>query len=379
MTRHPLPYAGGTDVGHLRADNEDAYLVNPPLFAVADGLGGHQAGEVASSIAVERLLAEAPRAADAKALARAVRSANSAVIQAADAGQGRAGMGTTLTAAMIDGTRIVLAHVGDSRAYLLNLGTLTQLTQDHSMVADMVRNGTLTAEESRVHPSRSVITRALGSDPTLLVDTFEIEAAPGDRLLLCSDGLTGMVDDREIERILSTAPSAAEAVDRLIEAANDAGGQDNITVVVAEIGGDARHAAHVRGAQTGDADTTTRGSSARVWGARLLWVLLLLAIIAGAAYGAWSYARSQAFVIDEGGRVAVYRGVPGTIGSVELRWLEEVTTIPVAALDPVTATRLGTGVRVDDLVAAYDLVARYRLEAGISSDATGSVEPTSTP
>jgi protein phosphatase len=379
MTRHPLPYAGGTDVGHLRADNEDAYLVNPPLFAVADGLGGHQAGEVASSIAVERLLAEAPRSADIKALARAVRSANSAVIQAADAGQGRAGMGTTLTAAMIDGTRIVLAHVGDSRAYLLNLGTLTQITQDHSMVADMVRNGTLTAEESRVHPNRSVITRALGSDPTMSVDTFEVEAAPGDRLLLCSDGLTGMVADRDIERILGTAPSAAEAVDRLIEAANDAGGQDNITVVVAEIGADARHTAHGRRAQHGSADAAGGAGGARVWGARLLWVLLLVAIVAGAAYGAWAYARAQAFVIDEGGRVAVYRGVPGTLGSVELRWLEEVTNIPVGALDPVTATRLGEGVRVEDIVAAYDLVARYRLETGVSSDATGSIEPTSTP
>jgi protein phosphatase len=288
-------------------------------------------------------------------------------------------MGTTLTAAMIDGTRIVLAHVGDSRAYLLNLGTLTQITQDHSMVADMVRNGTLTAEESRVHPNRSVITRALGSDPTMSVDTFEVEAAPGDRLLLCSDGLTGMVADRDIERILGTAPSAAEAVDRLIEAANDAGGQDNITVVVAEIGADARHAAQVRRAQHGSADAAGGAGGARVWGARLLWVLLLVAIVAGAAYGAWAYARAQAFVIDEGGRVAVYRGVPGTLGSVELRWLEEVTNIPVGALDPVTATRLGEGVRVEDIVAAYDLVARYRLETGVSSDATGSIEPTSTP
>jgi protein phosphatase len=211
------------------------------------------------------------------------------------------------------------------------------------------------------------------------VDTFEVEAAPGDRLLLCSDGLTGMVADRDIERILGTAPSAAEAVDRLIEAANDAGGQDNITVVVAEIGADARHTAHVRRAQHGSADAAGSASGARVWGARLLWVLLLVAIVAGAAYGAWAYARAQAFVIDEGGRVAVYRGVPGTLGSVELRWLEEVTNIPVGALDPVTATRLGEGVRVEDIVAAYDLVARYRLETGVSSDATGSIEPTSTP
>ena len=381
MTRHPLPYAGGTDVGLVRSDNEDAYLVNPPLLAVADGLGGHLAGEVASSIAVETLLADAPRSADAKALARAVRTANAAVIEAADSGRGRFGMGTTLTAAMIDGTRIVLAHVGDSRAYLLHFGALAQVTHDHSMVADMVRNGTLTAEESRVHPNRSVITRALGSDPNLLVDTYEIEAAPGDRLLLCSDGLTGMVDDPEIERILSTATSAEEAVDRLIEGARDAGGQDNITVVVAEIGDAARHVSHAHreGQPIRESGPAPRASSARAWGARVLWLLVLLGIVAGATYGAYSYARVQAFVIDEGGRVAVYRGVPGTIGSVELRWREELTNVPVAALDPVTATRLGDGIRVEGIAAAYDLVARYRLETGVSPDAVGSVEPTSTP
>jgi protein phosphatase len=377
MTRHPLPYAGGTDVGLVRSDNEDAYLVNPPLFAVADGLGGHLAGEVASSIAVETLLADAPRSADAKALARAVRTANAAVIQAADSGRGRSGMGTTLTAAMIDGTRIVLAHVGDSRAYLLHFGALAQVTHDHSMVADMVRNGTLTAEESRVHPNRSVITRALGSDPNLLVDTYEIEAAPGDRLLLCSDGLTGMVDDPEIERILSTATSAEEAVDRLIEGARDAGGQDNITVVVAEIGDAARHVSHAHreGQPIRESGSAPRASSARAWGARVLWLLVLLGIVAGATYGAYSYARVQAFVIDEGGRVAVYRGVPGTIGSVELRWREELTNVPVAGLDPVTATRLGDGIRVEGIAAAYDLVARYRLETGVSPDAVRSVEP----
>ena len=381
MTRHPLPYAGGTDVGLVRSDNEDAYLVNPPLLAVADGLGGHLAGEVASSIAVETLLADAPRSADAKALARAVRTANAAVIEAADSGRGRFGMGTTLTAAMIDGTRIVLAHVGDSRAYLLHFGALAQVTHDHSMVADMVRNGTLTAEESRVHPNRSVITRALGSDPNLLVDTYEIEAAPGDRLLLCSDGLTGMVDDPEIERILSTATSAEEAVDRLIEGARDAGGQDNITVVVAQIGDAARHVSHAHreGQPIRESGPAPRASSARAWGARVLWLLVLLGIVAGATYGAYSYARVQAFVIDEGGRVAVYRGVPGTIGSVELRWREELTNVPVAALDPVTATRLGDGIRVEGIAAAYDLVARYRLETGVSPDAVGSVEPTSTP
>src|SRR5574340_307966 len=175
--RHEDSFAGDSHVGLVRTGNEDAFLVAPPLFAVADGLGGHQAGEVASSVAIDTLLASAPRIADAKALGRAVRRANTAVIEAAEAGQGGPGMGTTLTAAMVDGTRIALAHVGDSRAYLLHFGALQQLTEDHSMVADLVRQGQLTAEESRRHPNRSVITRALGPDPNMLADTLELEAA----------------------------------------------------------------------------------------------------------------------------------------------------------------------------------------------------------
>jgi protein phosphatase len=356
----------------VRSGNEDFYVVNPPLFAVADGLGGHQAGEVASQIAIETLLGNAPKRADAKALGRAVRAANAAVIEGAQTGLGRTGMGTTMTSAMIEGTRIAIAHVGDSRAYLLHLGELTQLTEDHSMVADMVRSGTLTEEESRVHPNRSVITRALGSDPNMLVDGFELDAAPGDRLLLCSDGLTSMLEDRDIENILQTAPSPAAAVARFIVAANEAGGQDNITTVVVDIEGTSPVAA-VRPAAHSEAETEAQREGGGRWLGRIAWVLVAIAIVAAAWYSAYAYARSQAYVVEESGVVAIYRGVPGSFLGINMHWLEGVTEIPVAELDPITAARLKSGIRVDGVARAFSLAAGYRQQV------EPSVEPTTAP
>lgn len=352
--RHEDAFAGDSHVGLVRSGNEDAFLVAPPLFAVADGLGGHQAGEIASSIAIDTLLEAAPRYADAKALGRAVRQANTAVIEAAEAGRGRVGMGTTLTAAMVDGTRIAFAHVGDSRAYLLHYGTLEQVSQDHSMVADLVRQGQLTLEESRNHPNRSVITRALGSDPNMLADAFEIEAAAGDRLLLATDGLTSMVPDAEIERTLSSEASARTAVDVLIDKALAAGGHDNITAVVIDIGRP----------RTTAASAQRRG---RGWALLAAWVAVALAILGGAGWAATSYARSQAYLIAEQGRVAVYRGVPGSIAGISLNWRAEETTLTVSALDAVTASRLADGIRVDGLEEAYDLLDGYRARASVES------------
>lgn len=367
--RDDLPYAGGSDVGLVRSGNEDAYLISPPLYAVADGLGGHSAGEIASSIAVETLQDTAPRRADAKALGRAVRQANTAVITAAEDGRGRSGMGTTITAAMIEGTRIAVAHVGDSRAYLLHLGELQQITDDHSMVADMVRRGTLTLEESRHHPNRSVITRALGSDPNLLVDTLEVDAAPGDRLLLCSDGLTSMVEDQLIEQVLGASHTPQQTVDRLIGYALDAGGQDNVTVVVVDI---------ERGTDAGTAQDTGSRSQQRSgsrWALGLLWVLLAAALIGGAIWGTYAYARSQAYLIEENDVVVVYEGVPGDFAGIELHWRSTSTTITTAALDPITASRLKAGVRTEDLESAYALLDQYRAQANESLSATPTPAP----
>jgi len=341
-----IAHAGDSHIGLVRADNEDAYLIAPPLFAVADGLGGHQAGEVASSLAIDTLLEAAPREADPKALGRAVRHANAAVIAAAEAGRGRVGMGTTLTAVMIDGTRLAVAHVGDSRAYLLHLGELQQLTADHSMVADLVRSGQLTVEESRVHPNRSVITRALGSDPNMIADAFEAHAAPGDRLLLTTDGLTGGVRDEEIARVLAQAATPAEAVEELIDAALDAGGQDNITVVVVDIGREAKKA--------------VRSAGGPHWGVRLLWLLAVIAVLVAAAWAANSYARSRAYLINENGVVVVYQGVPGSFAGISMNWRSSETTIPVSELSPITATRLQEGIRVGGLAEADTLLAEYR-------------------
>ncbi len=366
-----MPYAGGSDVGLVRPRNEDAYLLEPPLFAVADGLGGHQAGEIASRVAMETLLGEAPSRPDPKALARAVRAANAAVMQAAEEGRGRAGMGTTLTAAMVEGTRIVIAHVGDSRAYLLEGGTLTQLTQDHSIVADMVRSGAITPETARVHPSRSVITRALGSDPNLAVDVLEVVARPGARLLLCTDGLSGMLTDDEIARILAAEPSADEAVRRLITAANDAGGQDNITVVVVELGHADLTFERLAGRGASSHETAPSGPGGRrAWLARVMWLAGALIIVGSALWMACSYARSRAYVTEVDGRVAIFRGVPGQMAGVRMSWLETVSPVPVTSLGPVTAARLKAGIVVKDLPTAYAMLERLAVEGGEPSTPT---------
>ena len=343
-------YSGLSDVGRVRTHNEDAVLLSPPLYAVADGLGGHQAGEIASTLAVESLLENAPLRADAKALGRAVRSANRAVIDGAREGLGRAGMGTTLTAAIVEDTRIAIAHAGDSRAYLFHGGELERITLDHSVVADLIRQGSITEEESRTHPNRSVITRALGSDPNMYADTFEVDAEPGDRLLLCSDGLTSMLTDVRIADILASYRDPESAVRALVDAANGEGGQDNISVVVVQIEG-----------SEGTAPTSKRG-----WLSALVWMFAAVALVVAAVYGVHEYANSRAYVIAEDDLVVLYRGIPGKFAGFELRWLEVETTIPIRALDPKTSARLAQprGIQVESVAAGQALLAEYRSRVG---------------
>jgi protein phosphatase len=345
-------------VGRERPHNEDTFLAEPPLYAVADGLGGHQAGEIASRVAVDSLAEDAPASNDAAALGRAVERANDAVLDAADQGLGREGMGTTLTAAVVRGTRITLGHVGDSRAYLLHEGTLSRITEDHSVVADMIRGGTLTEEEARVHPSRSVITRALGSDEDMRADTRDIVAQAGDVLLLATDGLHGMLTDAEIGEVLDSASDPTSAAKALIAAANKAGGSDNITVVVVEID-ESDTAAH-------EVSRSRRGAAA------MLWVVAIVAALTVGIFGVYTYARSSAYVIAEDGVVVVYRGLPGTLGGLGLSWLEQETDVEVSTLPAVTAERLEQGVHARDLPTAMELIAEYRLQA---AEETTGVEP----
>ncbi|HEV8248690.1 MAG TPA: Stp1/IreP family PP2C-type Ser/Thr phosphatase [Gaiellaceae bacterium] len=225
-----------SDPGRRRRRNEDSYVVRPPLFAVADGMGGAQAGELASRIAVEAMGEESGSSGEER-VATLIREANRRVFARSHEDAAASGMGTTMTAALVgdDGT-VTIGHVGDSRAYLLRSGRLEQLTEDHSLVAELVRSGRLSAEEAESHPQRSVITRALGTDRDVDVDVFTVQAEPGDLFLLCSDGLTTMVDDEEILSVVSEGRGDLEATARdLVSRANRGGGEDNITVVFFEL------------------------------------------------------------------------------------------------------------------------------------------------
>src|SRR5215217_1589745 len=232
-----VEYAQLSDVGRQREGNEDSLLVDPPLFVVADGMGGAQAGEVASGLAVETLGERPPDDGNVEeGLTEAIAEANKRIHDKSQDDRSLSGMGTTLTAAVVHDGKVTIGHVGDSRAYRWREGELAQLTDDHSLVAELERNGKLTAAEARVHPQRSMILRALGIDPEVEVDTYGFNGAPGDVFLLCSDGLSGVVHDQVIGEVLKSAGPLDEAAAELIELANLSGGPDNITAVLFRLG-----------------------------------------------------------------------------------------------------------------------------------------------
>ncbi len=341
-------FGSRTDIGCVREHNEDSLIVAPPLYAVADGMGGHAAGEVASEIAVRTLADLTPPTADTEALAQAVASSNYAVINAARA-KGRAGMGTTLTAAVLEKERLAIAQVGDSRAYLMHAGKLQQLTRDHSLMADMIEAGELSEEEARTHPQRSVITRALGSDPDMQPDLYELNVAAGDRLLLCSDGLSTMVSDDEILNTLMRVRDPQRCASTLVNQAIAEGGHDNITVIVVDVEGNA--AAKQRKSRR----------KSRAWA--IFIVLLLAAVVAGVLYGGYQISQHTAYLTAQDGKVAVYQGTPDTVLGMSLSHLDHVTDVNVSDLQPGTANRLEQGViRVDNMEAANALVAQYEQE-----------------
>jgi len=225
-----------SDTGRARRANEDNFFARAPLFVVADGMGGAQAGEVASRVAADAFAQGLPEGGTTEQrLATRVLEANSRIHRLSREDDERAGMGTTLTAACLDGEEIVVAHVGDSRAYLWRDGELTRLTRDHSLVDELVRRGKLTEEEAAEHPQRSIITRALGPEPDVEVDTRTYRGQAGDLLLLCSDGLTSMISEQLIAGILRAADGIEAAGRELVDAANAAGGRDNITVVLVRL------------------------------------------------------------------------------------------------------------------------------------------------
>jgi PPM family protein phosphatase len=287
----------GTDTGRRRLQNEDIFVCRPPLFAVADGMGGAQAGELASRLAAGALEERATDLRGEEAIAELVREANTRIFQRAVTDPSAAGMGTTVTVALLDEERgtVAIAHVGDSRAYRLRDGGLEQLTVDHSVVGELVRAGRLTEEEALQHPYRSAITRALGTEADVDVDTFTVDISPGDLYLICSDGLTTMLRDDEILDVAGSAgDDPARIADALVAAANAAGGEDNITVVLFEIvEGEPGGAPPVEAATEVAAPipSVTTPPTVRRWGAgagsRWPALLLILVVLAVGALLVW--------------------------------------------------------------------------------------------
>jgi serine/threonine protein phosphatase PrpC len=357
MALRIVEQAGRTDVGRQRTANEDSLVVSPPLFAVADGMGGAKAGEVASAVAVEAVESarESEEPAEAQ-LTGIVRAANRRIYDLAVADESRRGMGTTLTLAKVHGDEVSLAHVGDSRAYRMRDGELTQLTRDHSLVAELERSGQITAEAAEHHPQRSIITRALGPEPDVEVDTYTLAGRDGDLFLICSDGLTSMISDDEVGSILRSAASLDQAADTLVRAANQSGGKDNITVILFRLGEGEPAAATVdAGGRPGDEDTIAAGLRAedlqaaataapepaaasgpgapdatvihrpaeplapapaaprrrRRRGRAVLRVALGLVLVAAVVGGLYALTRQVYFIgTNDAGLVTVYRGIP---------------------------------------------------------------------
>ncbi len=356
--------AGTTDAGRKRRRNEDSFVREPPLFAVADGMGGAQAGEVASRLAAAafREFHEADERDPEERVAAIIQEANRRIYERARSDAQASGMGTTITAALVSGGSVAIGHVGDSRAYRLRGGRLEQLTEDHSLVADLVRSGRLTPEEADAHPQRSVITRALGTDLEVDVDTFTVEAEADDVFVLCSDGLTTMVDDEDIARTVANADSLEHATKALVKAANRAGGEDNVTVVLFRLEGEPASiedtaVAPPNGRGEADLEDTLSGlefpaaltasptavlereegeetqawgrpldeeepqrkpakpPKRRGWGRRIFWSVLGLAfVLAVIAAAFWALSRANFIGADEEGNVVVYQGVPWELG-----------------------------------------------------------------
>ena len=323
-----------TDTGRRRRHNEDAYVCDPPLFAIADGMGGAQAGEIASHLAATSVQHAERDGGSETRVEQLIQDANRSVYERARADESTSGMGTTMTVALVDGDLVRIGHVGDSRAYLVREHALEQLTEDHSLVGELVRSGRLSPEEAEDHPHRSVITRVLGTDPEVDVDSFSVEARPGDLFMLCSDGLSSMVDDgRILELIEEHAGDVKAGAQALIDEANENGGEDNITVIVFQIGS-LDDTSEIPGvvvapepAATDDEDTLGDLEQVPVitaeappappaknkrrltsWKVLVPLALILLAAIAGGAV--YGLSRANFVGVDTRGYVAVYQGVP---------------------------------------------------------------------
>ncbi|MGI8460908.1 MAG: Stp1/IreP family PP2C-type Ser/Thr phosphatase [Solirubrobacterales bacterium] len=392
-----------SDTGRQRSANEDSFFARSPVFVVADGMGGAQAGEVASKEAADAFEpgsdgSEGPEA----YLRRVIEAANARIHELSREDSSRSGMGTTLTSALVHGDEISFGHVGDSRAYRLRDGELSRLTSDHSLVEELRKQGRLTEQQAAEHPQRSIITRALGPEPSVDVDTMTFPARPEDVYLLCSDGLTTMLPDDRLLAILTSTPDLHAAVRTLIREANEAGGRDNITAVafrLEEAGAAVEEGATLIGPAAEEqgftAEAVREGARAqgataerprphqppppprRRWPARVAKTLLALVVIAGVvAAGIWGARQVYFLGTDEGGRIALFRGLPYDLpAGIEL-YSEvyssptQVASLPEDRQDEVTEHELRGRDDAESLIT--DLEETAAEEAATSSSQAGS-------
>jgi serine/threonine protein phosphatase PrpC len=396
-----LQWAAASDAGRVRPGNEDAAVAEEGIFAVADGMGGHAAGEVASHVAIDAIRSHTP----ADGIVEAVRVANRAVWERADEDPRLRGMGTTMCAlGLVDdgnGPQVRIVNVGDSRAYLLRDGVLEQITDDHSLPADMAREGRITVEEAKVHPQRNILTRVLGNDPDVEIDEFPIDPFRGDRFVLCSDGLFNEVDDEHIATVLRREHDPQVAVDELVRLANEGGGRDNITVVVVDVLDDDDKARTASAALAGSASRSRASlleapsaatpshaspepplaAGAAAHHRRLTWrsalfVVLLAAILAVAAGSVWWVGRSTFYVGLQGNEVTIFRGRPGGVlwidPTIEVRTGLRLTDVPASR-----RSALRDGKEEPSLQAARRYVANLREQAEAEERATTTTTTTS--
>ena len=409
-----LHYAARSDIGLGRyTNNQDSGYAGPHLLVIADGMGGHAAGDVASSLTVGRMVALDGESfgGDALALlATTLREANAELRRRTDDDPALAGMGTTTTALMRYGNKLAVAHIGDSRAYLLRGAELTRITRDHSFVQSLIDEGRITPDEAEQHPQRSVVTRVLTGDPDDEPDLSVREARVGDRYLLCSDGLTDVVRDATIAETLAEHADPAAAADAFVQMALRGGGRDNVTCIVAFVVDVAREsdvgsttpqvvgaaAVHRTVASAAPASTPAAKAAAlerssdpdytdpephdpqdphdpalaiappaskRRWAVRSLLAVLMLAVLAGGGYAAYTWSQSQYFVGADGESVAIYRGLPQDVGPISLSSVFERADVELAGLPPYSRERVDATITADDLADARTKVEDLRAEA----------------
>ena len=380
-----IEVAHASHTGRVRNHNEDRALVQPPLLAVADGVGGANAGEVAAQIAIDAVAGLAKPT--AKALRDRIVEANTQIRNVADENLTHVGMGTTMTAALLSDGGATIMHVGDSRAYLMRDGELRQLTDDHSLIGEMLRQGQISQEDAALHPSRNVITRALGAEPGVLVDEVHTDLRAGDRLVLCSDGLSSMVRDDDIRKVLADTNDLQEATRALMDAALDAGGLDNVTIVASLFDTtpvDGTGALPVIGPQIGADETApitippppdsvpkasrapevlepTRPSRSSIL--RRIVGLGTVVVLLGSAFAAWVGSRTYFVDGEDGDTVRVYHGAPVEIAGISLfaQWGDtgvDAQTVRTAAPGLLSRAARGQGEavrRAVDIVWAHGL------------------------